>query len=226
VVAAQESERQRMARDLHDETGQALTAIGLGLRGLESQLAQDPEKAAGTLHELQGLTADSLRELQRLMADLRPSHLDDLGLAAALRWYAAKLEERYPIKVRVDTAGTEQPIAEAAKIATFRIIQEALNNIIRHAEARNALIALDFADKGVRVRIRDDGSGFDLERLRRTQSSSRPPLGLAGMQERASLLGGMVTVQSEPGKGTLIEAFVPYRDEGEDQRDNAPAIGG
>jgi signal transduction histidine kinase len=226
VVAAQESERQRMARDLHDETGQALTAIGLGLRGLESRLAQDPEKAAMTLHELQTLTADSLRELQRLMADLRPSHLDDLGLSAALRWYAAKLEERYPLKVRVDISGTEQPITDAAKITTFRIIQEALNNVIRHADARNARIALDFADKGVRVSIRDDGSGFDLERLRRTQSSGRPPLGLAGMQERAALLGGAVTVQSEPGQGTLIEAFVPYREEGEAQRGDAPTTGG
>lgn len=226
VVAAQESERQRMARDLHDETGQALTAIGLGLRGLESRLAQDPDKAAVTLHELQTLTADSLRELQRLMADLRPSHLDDLGLSAALRWYAAKLEERYPLKVRVDIGGTEQPITDAAKITTFRIIQEALNNVIRHADARNARIALDFADKGVRVSIRDDGSGFDLERLRRTQSSGRPPLGLAGMQERAALLGGAVTVQSEPGQGTLIEAFVPYREEGEAQRGDAPTTGG
>jgi signal transduction histidine kinase len=226
VVAAQESERQRMARDLHDETGQALTAIGLGLRGLESRLAQDPEKAVVTLHELQTLTADSLRELQRLMADLRPSHLDDLGLSAALRWYAAKLEERYPLKVRVDIGGTEQPITDAAKIATFRIIQEALNNVIRHADARNARIVLDFADEGVRVSIRDDGSGFDLERLHRTQSAGRPPLGLAGMQERAALLGGVVTVQSEPGQGTLIEAFVPYRDEGEDQRVDAPTTGG
>ena len=99
VVAAQESERQRMARDLHDETGQALTAIGLGLRGLESRLGRDPQQAVLTLQELQGLTADSLKELQNLMADLRPSHLDDLGLPAALRWYATKIEERAPLKV-------------------------------------------------------------------------------------------------------------------------------
>lgn len=226
VVAAQESERQRMARDLHDETGQALTAIGLGLRGLESRMAQDPEKATTTLHELQNLTADSLRELQRLMADLRPSHLDDLGLPAAVRWYAAKVEERNPIKVRVDISGAEQPIADAAKIATFRIVQEALNNAIRHGEANNAAIALDFDSKGVRVRIRDDGRGFDPERLRQSQASSRPPLGLAGMQERAALLGGAVTVNSAPGQGTSIEAFVPYREEGEANIGDPPAPGG
>ncbi len=225
VVAAQESERQRMARDLHDETGQALTAIGLGLRGLEGRLIRDPEQAASTLHELQALTADSLKELQRLMADLRPSHLDDLGLPAALRWYASRIEERSQLKVVVDIEGKEQPIGDAAKIATFRIIQEALNNVIRHADAHKASIGLDFAEKGVHLVIRDDGCGFDLEKLRRTQSSVRPPLGLAGMQERAALLGGAVTVRSTPGDGTVIEAFVPYRDEVEDPRDNAPAAG-
>ena len=226
VVAAQESERQRMARDLHDETGQALTAIGLGLRGLESRLPHDPEKAAMTLHELQALTADSLKELQRLMGDLRPSHLDDLGLAAALRWYAAKVEERAPLKVKVEITGVEQPIAEAARICTFRIVQEALNNVIRHAEARSVVISLDYTERGVHVAVRDDGSGFDLERLRKTSSSGRQPLGLAGMQERAALLGGLVTIQSRPGQGTLIEASLPYREESEEQRDHAPAAGG
>jgi signal transduction histidine kinase len=225
VVAAQESERQRIARDLHDETGQALTAIGLGLRGLETRLTHDPEQASLTLHELQTMTADSLRELQRLMADLRPSHLDDLGLSAALRWYAAKVEERAPLKVNVDIAGSEQPIAEPAKIATFRIIQEALNNVIRHAEAHNVNISLRYAEEGVRATVSDDGRGFDLDRLRRTQASSRPPLGLAGMQERAALLGGAVTVKSQPGEGTVIDAFVPYQEEMEIDRDDAPAAG-
>jgi signal transduction histidine kinase len=226
VVAAQESERQRVARDLHDETGQALTAIGLGLRGLESRMAQDPEKAALTLHELQSLTADSLRELQRLMGDLRPSHLDDLGLSAALRWYAAKVEERASIKIGVNITGTEQPLADVARIATFRIVQEALNNAIRHAEANSVDIALHYADHAVRVSVRDDGRGFNMDRLQRSPSSSRQQLGLAGMQERAALLGGNVAIQSAPGEGTLIEAYIPYREEGEAQGDHAAALGG
>src|SRR5512138_3566124 len=112
VVAAQEAERQRIARDLHDETGQSLTAIGMGLRGLESQLERNPAQADGTLHQLQTLTADSLQELQRLMTDLRPSHLDDLGLPAALRWYAGKIEERYALRITVDTSGHEQRVDE------------------------------------------------------------------------------------------------------------------
>jgi signal transduction histidine kinase len=226
IVAAQESERQRIARDLHDETGQALTAIGMGLRGLESHVAQDPAKAANTLHELQSLTADSLKELQRLMGDLRPSHIDDLGLAAALRWYAAKVEERAPIRIKVETTGVEQPLPDAARIATFRIVQEALNNVIRHAEARTVHIALDYDETGVHLSVRDDGAGFDVERLRTAATSGRQPLGLAGMQERAALLGGLVTIKSQPGDGTLIEASLPYRDESEDLRDHAPVVGG
>ncbi len=226
VVAAQEAERQRIARDLHDETGQALTAIGMGLRGLEARVTRDPKRATDTLHELQTLAADSLKELQRLMTDLRPSHLDDLGLSAALRWYAGKVEERYPLKVRVEISGYEEPIEEAAKIATFRIIQEALNNVIKHAEAKNVKVELDFEEKGMRVNVRDDGRGFDPEHIKVVQSSSRPSLGLAGMQERAALLGGKVSFQTRPGQGTLIEAFIPYHHESEAQDGNTPITGG
>jgi signal transduction histidine kinase len=213
VVAAQESERQRIARDLHDETGQSLTAIGMGLRGLETRLGRDPKQAA-TLHELQALTADSLRELQRLMTDLRPSHLDDLGLSAALRWYAGKIEERYAFKVRINISGYEHALDEAAKIATFRIVQEAINNIIKHAEARHVEVELAFGEQGIRVSVRDDGRGFDLQRIQQIQSSSRPSLGLAGMQERAALLGGTVSIQSRPGQGTMVEGYIPYHYEG------------
>jgi two-component system sensor histidine kinase UhpB len=226
VVAAQEAERQRIARDLHDETGQALTAIGMGLRGLETHFSRGPKLAAVTLRELQTLTADSLKELQRLMTDLRPSHLDDLGLPAALRWYAGKIHERYPLVVSVDFSGTERPLDDAAKIATFRIVQEALNNIIKHAEAKNVFINLAFEEKGMRVMIRDDGCGFELEHLKKVQTSTRPSLGLAGMQERAALLGGSVIIQSKPGLGTMIEARIPYHNESEGQGDNTPIIGG
>ena len=225
VVAAQEAERQRIARDLHDETGQALTAIGMGLRGLESRFARSPKLADITLRELQTLAADSLRELQRLMADLRPSHLDDLGLPAALRWYAGSIQERYPLVVKVDFSGSEQPLDDAAKIATYRIVQEALNNIIKHADAKNVLIDLTFEENGMRVKIQDDGCGFDPEQLMKTQSSHRPTLGLAGMQERAALLGGSVNIKSSPGRGTLIEANIPYHYESEVPGDH-PSIAG
>lgn len=225
VVGAQEAERQRIARDLHDETGQSLTAIGLGLRGLENTLTKDPARAADTLRRLESLAADSLSELQRLISDLRPSHLDDLGLSAALRWHAGKVSERTGLKIRVDIFGEERPIAEAVKIATFRIMQEALNNTVKHAGATSVFVQLSYDPNQIHISVRDDGNGFDPE-LVQMRHSSRPSLGLAGMRERASLLGGTVTLQSGPGQGTLIEAKIPYSHESEAQDDHPSAFGG
>lgn len=231
VVAAQESERQRIARDLHDETGQALTAIGMGLRGLAGKLSPRNKDASATLHKLETLTADSLKELERLISDLRPSHLDDLGLSAALRWYASRIQEHSPLKVRVDILGEERELDEAAKIAIFRIIQESLNNIIKHAHATHVNIRLRFEVRNVCINVRDNGTGFDLERVKQRRVS-RPSLGLAGMEERAALLGGTVSVQSRPGYGTEIETMIPYhvksgfRAQEEVKDDHSSATGG
>lgn len=209
VVAAQESERQRIARDLHDETGQSLTAIGMGLRGLSGKLSSRNKDAIATLHTLETLTADSLKELQRLMTDLRPSHLDDLGLSAALRWYSARIQEHSPLNIRVDIHGEECDLDDAMKITIFRIIQESLNNIIKHAQAEHVNIHVHFDEKKVRIHVFDNGIGFDREQVQ-ARRTNRPSLGLAGMEERAALLGGTVTVQSRPGYGTEVEALIPY----------------
>lgn len=226
VVAAQESERRRIARDLHDETGQALTAIGLGLRGLTDSLNSHNESGRDILHRLQSLTAESLKELQRIISDLRPSHLDDLGLSAALRWYAGRLQELTPLTIKLDISGEERPLDEAAKITVFRIIQESLNNVIKHAQARLVEIDLEFREDSVRILIRDDGSGFDLD-LVRISRASRPSLGLAGMEERAALLGGTLKIQSRPNYGTEIEARIPYHSANLEVNDEyTPVAGG
>ena len=209
VVAAQESERQRIARDLHDETGQSLTAIGMGLRGLSGKLGPRNKDAIVTLHKLETLTADSLKELQRLITDLRPSHLDDLGLSAALRWYASRIQEHSSLNVRVDIHAEERDLDDAMKITIFRIIQESLNNIIKHAQATHVNIHVHFEEKGVRINVFDNGIGFDRDEVQQRRTS-RPSLGLAGMEERAALLGGTVTIQSRPGYGTEVEAAIPY----------------
>ena len=210
IVDAQESERQRIARDLHDETGQALTAIGMGLRGLSGKLNPRNKDALHTLQKLEVLAADSLQELQRLMTDLRPSHLDDLGLSAALRWYANRTSELSAIQIRVDIHGEEHDLDEALKITIFRIIQESLNNIIKHADASNVNIHLLFDEKKVRINVWDNGIGFDLDQAKQRQAA-RPSLGLAGMEERAALLNGVVSIQSRPGYGTEVEAVIPYQ---------------
>ncbi len=160
------------------------------------------------------------------MSDLRPSHLDDLGLSAALRWYVGKLQERYSFNIKVDIIGHEQPIDDAVKIASFRIIQESLNNIIKHSKANHVKIDLDFEETQIRVLVFDDGEGFNLDKIKAVQSSSRPSLELAGMQERAALLGGTVSIQSRPGHGTLVETLIPYHYGSEEQNGHTPVAGG
>jgi signal transduction histidine kinase len=222
VVGAQEAERQRIARELHDEAGQTLTAIGLGLRGAATMLHQDVEKAAHNLRELEVLAARSLDELQRVIADLRPSHLDDLGLAAALRWYAEEVQGRAPIEVAVEVVGEPQEIPSAVSTALFRVAQEALTNVIRHSGADYALVLLEFLSSTVRLKVEDNGRGFDPAVLK---NPARPSWGLLGIEERAHLLGGTMDVTSTPGSGTAIEVVVPYRREAEAANDHSTASG-
>jgi len=209
VVAAQEAERQRIARELHDATGQALTALGLGLRGAANALKQNADQAAQQLRHLENLTAGTLDELRHLIADLRPSHLDDLGLGAAVRWYAKELQTRSALEVSVEVVGEQQPLTPAVNIALFRVAQEALTNVIKHSAARQAWVRLGYDGREVRLLVRDDGCGFNTA-LPRAASSSRSPWGLLGMQERAALLGGSFRVQSAPGQGTQVEVVIPY----------------
>lgn len=206
VVAAQESERQRIARDLHDETGQSLTAIGMGLRGLADEL--NNKKQNDTLSQLQALTSDSLKELQRIISDLRPAHLDDLGLSATLRWYAARLHELTSLNIRVDIEGNEPELDDAVKITIFRIVQESLNNVIKHSRATNVNIRIDYRESEARIMVRDNGMGFDMDIVQ--SRIGRVSLGLAGMEERAMLMGGEVQIHSRPNYGTEVEARIPY----------------
>jgi signal transduction histidine kinase len=207
VVAAQEAERKRIGRELHDETGQALTAIGLGLRGVRSNLQKDVERAEQNLHQLENLANHSLTELQRLISDLRPSHLDDLGLASALRWYAGEVETRVSLEVHIDIEGDVQVLPTEVNTGLFRVAQEALTNIVKHANALNAYVRLNFNPKCITLEVQDDGGGFDLGVT--AMDSARPAWGLAGMRERANLLDGRFYVESEIGEGTLVGIMVP-----------------
>jgi signal transduction histidine kinase len=224
VVAAQEVERQRIARELHDETGQSLTAIGMGLRGMASSMKQkDTKRTDQILHNLEKLSSNSLVELQRLIADLRPSHLDDLGLASALRWYASDIQERTSLDVLVEISGEEHPVSAPAKTALFRIVQEALNNVIKHAEAKAVKIHLRFLADAVDIQVSDDGHGFDPQARR---SGGRISWGLRNMEERAALLGGKFQVRSSPGRGTTLDVSVPYIPGNEVSDDDPSASGG
>jgi signal transduction histidine kinase len=224
VVAAQEAERQRIGRELHDETGQALTAIGLGLRGVSSTLREDVDKAAGNMRQLEGLVAHSLTELQRLISDLRPSHLDDLGLASALRWYAGEVETRAPLKIKVKVEGEDRDLPAPVKTGLFRIVQEALTNVVKHAHADKVEVRLIFEIDGVQLEIIDDGGGFNPQML--LMDSSRPSWGLAGMEERAALFNGRFQLESADGEGTRIRVTVPYQELSEEYDDDPSNAGG
>ncbi len=222
VVAAQESERQRIARDLHDETGQSLTAIGMGLRGLADEL--NNKHQSDTLSQLQALTSDSLKELQRIISDLRPAHLDDLGLSATVRWYANRLHELTSLHVRVDIEGDEPELDDAVKITIFRIVQESLNNVIKHSHATNVNIRIDYREKEARIMVRDNGMGFDMDLVQ--SRIGRTSLGLAGMEERAMLMGGEVQIHSSPNYGTEVEARIPYHIMKVEVGDDTSSVGG
>jgi signal transduction histidine kinase len=220
VVSAQEAERQRIARELHDETGQALTAIGLGLRGISTTLRADVDKSAANLRQLEGLVAHSLDELQRLIADLRPSHLDDLGLPAALRWYASEVQARVPLQVQVEVGGEQRPIDAVMNTTLFRVAQEAMTNVVKHAGAKAVKITLAYSVDSLGLRVEDTGRGFDVA----VAKAQRPAWGLLGMEERATLLGGKFTLTSRLGQGTCVEVTIPYRPVMEANGDNPSTL--
>lgn len=222
VVAAQEAERRRIARELHDETGQALTALAMGLRGVASALPIENGKAVENLHHLEQMSSQALDELQRLIEGLRPSHLDDLGLPAALRWYAGEIEDRGLIETHIELQGEEREITSEAKTVLFRVAQEALTNVVKHASASQAILTLEYQEEGVRLQVRDDGIGFELHAM----DDTRPRWGLLGIQERVSLLGGTFNIYSKPDVGTTVNVTIPYRGEGMGEHGDSPTIGG
>lgn len=211
VVGAQEAERQRIARELHDATGQSLTAISLGLRGVETMLGQvDPAKLADQIAELRTYSTNALGELRSIIADLRPSILDDMGLAAALKWYVQRYEQRRGIATTLEVTGNALRLPAEVEIVLFRITQEALTNVAKHAKASAVTVRLDYAPAQVALAVEDDGSGFDPRRMLR--NGEQPAgWGLLDIQERAALVGGTYRIESQPGQGTSVQITIPLK---------------
>ncbi len=200
LVDAQETERRSISRELHDEVGQALGLLLLDAGRLSKQLNGD-EKGQETVQRIKTLAERTLQEVRNIALLLRPSMLDDLGLVAAVEWYAREMSRRGEIEVEVRSENVAEELADELKLCVYRVVQEALNNALRHARAKSVVVELAQTAGAIRVKITDNGSGFDAKRTR--------GMGLLGMEERIKRLGGRITVTSQPGAGTTIEAELP-----------------
>jgi PAS domain S-box-containing protein len=203
LVTAQEEERRRIARELHDEIGQVLTVVKINLQSL-----RDPLRRPGTTEAVEASIQNVDRAIQQVRAlalDLHPSILDHLGLPAALRWFVDRIPQG-PVPHLAVEEGDGRPLSRDVKTAAFRIAQEAVTNVLRHASARNVWVKLSCRPLGLELSVRDDGLGFDLGSLRRAPS---PSFGLSSMEERARLVGGRIEISTTPGSGTEVRASFP-----------------
>ena len=208
TVQAQEEERRYIARELHDETAQALTALSLGLGGMEEMVEQNPKEARVRLRELRGLVEEMMVKVNQLTTRLRPTMLDDLGLVPALITYADEVARHLPFTVDVEVTGQRRRLPSELETTLYRIAQESLTNVARHAKAHHAQVHLHLGPKEASLKISDDGIGMNPERAQEAAARG-DGWGLAGIHERATLMGGDVRILSQPGAGTKIEAKIP-----------------
>jgi PAS domain S-box-containing protein len=202
MLEVQEEERRRIARELHDQTGQSLTSLLVGLRVLEDLPTLG--RAQTQASDLRKITMDALEEVKRLAMGLRPALLDDLGLEAALKRLVKESAQTYRVSMDLHIKGlTNRRLPPPVETGFYRIAQEALTNMGRHAAAKNVSVLLTCSESSVKLIIEDDGCGFDVEKALRLPGSSKH-LGLLGMHERVSLLNGTISVESTPDSGTTI----------------------
>ena len=207
VLAAQEDERKRISRELHDETAQALTTLLIRLKILER--SRTASEMRGQINELRELTAQTLEAVRKLAIELRPATLDDLGLIAALEAYTDSYSSRNSVHVAFQAEGFDDRdgrLPSQIELVLYRVVQEALTNAAKHATPQEVRVDLARAQDEVVAAIEDDGTGFDVEEMMRSRERG---LGLFGMQERLALVGGQLVIDSAPGRGTRINARVP-----------------
>jgi signal transduction histidine kinase len=207
VAEAEESERRRLARELHDQVGQNLTVLGINLNIVRAQMSQEATDQAGSrLEDSIALVEETAERIRGVMSDLRPPLLDDYGLVAALHWYGAQFASRTEISVTVRGDEPRPRLSARVENALFRIVQEALNNVAKHAEAGHVTVDVGAQNGTVCLTVTDDGIGFDAVRL--ADSGRHQGWGLVTMAERAEEVGGLFRIESRPGHGTRVIAEV------------------
>lgn len=209
IIQAQEEERQRVARDIHDGPAQSMANVVLKAELCERLLTLDVERAKNELRNLKEIVRESIRDVRKIIYDLRPMSLDDLGLIPTVERYAQKFKEDTGIDVEVMTYGYQRSIQSVIQIAMFRIIQEALNNIRKHSKAKNVKIKIEFSMTNLNVVIEDDGIGFNVGNNLKEDNKTNSGFGIIGMKERAELLEGKLGIKSEMGQGTKIIVSIP-----------------
>ena len=208
LVEVQETERRHLARELHDEIGQALTAIELNLQEVLETPGTDA--LAPRLRECLGVVERVEEQVHDLSLNLRPSMLDDLGLEPALRWYTERQAALAGLQIEVRAAPLDQRLDPMIETECFRVVQEALNNVVKHAKARNVIVELTRNEEQLHLSVRDDGIGFDVAKVRE-QAVRGASLGLLSMEERATLAGGDLQYHATPGQGTEVHAWFPIK---------------
>jgi len=208
--AIREEEKARLARELHDELAQSLTSLKMDTIWVRDHAPAVPQIVSAKLTEMVELLDRTVAATRRMAADLRPLMLDDLGLVPAIEWLASNFMQRCGVACRFSINDEmEFELPEPYATAVFRIIQESLNNIVKHAGASQVVVTLEKKFDMIKLMVRDDGCGFLSDGVRKPQS-----LGLMGLRERAQLLRGSVAIRSTPGKGTLVEVSIPLNSTG------------
>ena len=203
LVQAHEVERRALSRELHDEVGQMMTALGIQLGNLDKLRTSDEAAFRLRLEEAKKLNADAMRDLRDLAMGLRPSMLDDLGLSAALEWQGREFSRHTGVPASVDVTGPLDDLSDAHRTCIYRVVQEALTNCARHANAKNVAVSVQTARENIVVVIRDDGIGF------KKSPSTRGGIGLLGIRERVQALDGKFHISSAPRKGTTVQVQLP-----------------
>ncbi len=211
IIRAQEEERRRLAREIHDGPAQVLANVVFRLDICQRLLAGDLDKARAEIENLKALVRQSLQEVRKIIFDLRPMALEDLGLIPALRSYLESFGQKTGLStsIRIEGQGTRLPLSY--EVALFRLVQEALSNVAKHAEARTVQVLVHHLPEEMRVVVLDDGKGFDVAEAMARQG--RDHFGLLGMRERIELLGGTLELSSRPGEGTKVSFTVPDKKE-------------
>jgi two-component system sensor histidine kinase UhpB len=209
IINAQEEERKRIARELHDETSQVLTSLLISLAVVEKSVTT--KEAHDRIAETRMLAHQTLRAIRSISIDLRPSALDDLGLLPALRWYIKEYQQKMNIEVDFQATGIKERLSAEMETVLYRIVQEALTNVAKHAQAHKVQVVLKGTPEAITATISDDGRGFNVDKLQKAPGQERGGWGLVGMYERAQLLEGTLDIQTSPGKGTTIMTRIPLR---------------